>query len=63
VLVGSQPTSTLSDSTLQIVYDAFDNGGGAAMIFCAAVCVVGALLAFFLLKGAKTDADAELAGL
>ena len=63
VLVGSQPTSTLSDSALQIVYEAFDNGGGAAMIFCAIVCVVGALLAFFLLKGAKTDSDAELAGL
>jgi hypothetical protein len=63
VLVGSQPTSTLSESALQIVYDAFDNGGGAAMIFCAIVCVIGALLAYFLLKGAKTDSDAELAGL
>ena len=33
------------------------------MIFCTIVCVIGAVLAYFLLKGAKTDSDAELAGL
>ena len=33
------------------------------MIFCAIVCLIGAVLAFVLLKGAKTDSDAELAGL
>ena len=63
VLVGSKPTSSLSSDALQVVYRGFENGGGAAMIFCAIVCLIGAVLAFVLLKGAKTDSDAELAGL
>ncbi len=60
VLVGSQPTSTLSQSALNIVYDAFDSGGSAAMIFCAIVAALGAALAYLLLRGAKTDPEAEL---
>ena len=57
VLVGSIPTSTLSQGALSVVDHAFDNGGNAAMFFCVAVSVIGAGLAAVLLRGAKTDSQ------
>ena len=59
VLVGSISESSVAQSAQTVVDNAFNRGGAAAMIMCVIVSIIGAIISFILLRGAKTDSQQE----